>query len=387
MPIFTRREFIVSNSALMLASAIPSVAWSTTEHTHGFVISDGSKENGRTDDYAANRVDQTSYLFFSNFAATKTGIFKTPFLVHQTIQHPKKHNLFVGVQKWGKNAVLLDFHTKKLTPLFLPEGHLYFGHGIFHIDSDELFISAMDKPNKKGVLLVYNSKNLNFLRATETHGLNPHDIQLSENKKHFYVMNSGAPAIEKKYYGSQEAILSCLSSIDIATGKLIDISRFEKPHAFGHFTQLSQTQFACMGFTFVSEYNDSSALALLKDKKITNLMSLKELQAAVGECLSGRKILGTNEFVVTFPNSDFAAVIDYERNIVLKKLPAVMPRGVIQMPDSEKLLITQGLGKNPFLEYTKSTRNTRPVDVKNKKRHFSQWTAMGPHATEIIYPA
>lgn len=356
---------------------------------NGFAIADGRKEKGMERVYASIRVDQPGQILLGNFAGSDFKKFQTPFVAHQIIQNHVNPDQLIAVQKWGKNALDVKVRSGSIAPLALPKDTVFFGHGVFTPDAKHFLVSAMDYELGHGVLLVYDSTNLKCVDKMSTYGLNPHELQLSHDGKSYFIMNSGAPSNQMdRYKKSKVSTQTNFTKIDIASGKLLSQAELHHPNkGYAHFFNIDDKNILALGLSFDGSGTTQlpSALALIEEEKVTDLMTDSAIKDCIGEALSARLLPGAKEALVTFPDSNKVAIVDVAQKKVTKTLSMKLPRAVIQTPDPSLVLLSQSDVGLPFLAYSNKTKEF--VDVAKlfdvNKKELKNWSGRGPHGTEI----
>ena len=155
----------------------------------GFILGDGPKEDGETKLYASVRIDQPGEVLLGNFAATEFKKIAVPFSTHSFVQYPNDKDQIIGIQKWGKNSVHMRIRSGKVTKLDLPKNTVFFGHGVFSPASDQFLVSAMNYEKGHGVFIVYDAQSLRPIDMISTYGYNPHEVQLSHDRKSYFVIH------------------------------------------------------------------------------------------------------------------------------------------------------------------------------------------------------
>jgi hypothetical protein len=111
------------------------------------------------------------------------------------LAHFEKTGLAVTNEKWGSSLALIDLKNMKLiSEIQSPKGIRFFGHLQFSEDGNEFYASAMNDVLNKGMILVYQTKELKLLRSFETHGISPHQLRLI-SKDELMVANAGSKTI------------------------------------------------------------------------------------------------------------------------------------------------------------------------------------------------
>jgi len=113
---------------------------------------------------------------------------------------------------WDRWVVKTEFSA--------PEGYLFYGHGAYIADLNEVFLSVYDK-NLEGFLAVYDAKTFAFRRLMSSFGLAPHDMRYLKSNHILVVSNNGTTE------SHSSEIKSSLAFIDTQSGKLL--KRFEPP--------------------------------------------------------------------------------------------------------------------------------------------------------------
>jgi len=136
----------------------------------------------------------------------------------------KKGHIAAIARRPADFCVVLDHQGNKITEFYAQHGRHFYGHGVFDVIGDYLFLTENDYQNASGVLGVYDVQN-NYARVDEikSHGIGPHMIQLDKTGKQLIVANGG---IETHPYTGRkklnlETMQPSLVTIDIESGDLV----------------------------------------------------------------------------------------------------------------------------------------------------------------------
>lgn len=134
----------------------------------------------------------------------------------------------VFARRPGYFAVVVDVDScTPLATMTPPEGHHYFGHGVFSADGALLYATENDfgTGSPRGVIGVYDA-TAGFARIGEfeTHGLDAHEILLAEDGRTLVIANGGIETHPE--YGRQKLNLAdmrpSIVRIDSRTGDRLD---------------------------------------------------------------------------------------------------------------------------------------------------------------------
>lgn len=95
------------------------------------------------------------------------------------LAHDKNSQLAATCEKWNTSAALLDLKVGKvIAEIKAPTNMRFFGHIQFADNSSEIYVSAVDDELHEGVVLVFNTLNLELKRSFKSHGQIPHQLLL-----------------------------------------------------------------------------------------------------------------------------------------------------------------------------------------------------------------
>jgi len=148
---------------------------------------------------------------------------------HDIAVDPARRRVAVFARRPGYFAVIVDVGS--LTPVATitpPEGHHFFGHGIFSTDGRLLYATEnnFDGERSRGVIGVYDASGTDFARIGEfeTHGVDAHEILLAPDGRTLVIANGGIETHPD--YGRQKLNLAemrpSIVRVDSETGDLLE---------------------------------------------------------------------------------------------------------------------------------------------------------------------
>jgi len=391
----SRRDLLKTGgltAGLLLSSELVGCAHFFSDDSHqaknpeilnstGFVITDINSEKQIPGGSLRSRYDTPTKLLFSNFSGTKINEnVSLAFMPHQTIQNPQVKDQFVSIQKWGKNAVIFNFNNptelKKFVP---PEGFVFFGHGAFTPDGQQVMISSSSLEDSRGEVLIYDVKTQVIIYRISTMGSFPHEIQLSKDGQTLFVMNAGFKKADRY---SEETDFPSIAKIDLKARKVVGKVISPLKEDYSHFVTADERNFVFMG-TGVQ-----GSLSIMGPDQFVNLTQDPLLKGQlIGEALSGRVLRDGQHALITLNESHKVVLIDIPNGRVLKAFTAHNPHGIAFYGQEPEMLISRGNRKD-FLIF--SPEKNELVKLTNFKEVPSEaatkWIAGGPHFTEIIWP-
>jgi uncharacterized protein len=204
--------------------AIASTATGTTQATESgadVLYSGGSyRSTGRTE-------QQFGVVKYTPHRQERS-LIESSFFPHAFCVSPTNRHHVLAFEKIGPGAALFDLHTAKmLKPIGARAGKLFYGHGVYSPDGNFFYCTESSVDGSSGSIGVYDAHNFIAVGELPSHGIRPHDLQLSKDAKSLLVTNGGGSI------GSQEHGSLCW--IDLRSGRLqrkliVDDDRFNAGH-------------------------------------------------------------------------------------------------------------------------------------------------------------
>ena len=147
---------------------------------------------------------------------------------HDIAIDPARERLAVFARRPGYFAVIVDIAScEPLATITPPEGHHFFGHGIFSADGRLLYATEnhFNGERSRGVIGVYDaSGGYERIGEFETHGMDAHEILLAPDGRTLVIANGGIETHPD--YGRQKLNLAdmrpSIVRIDSETGDLLE---------------------------------------------------------------------------------------------------------------------------------------------------------------------
>ncbi|HEX7674286.1 MAG TPA: DUF1513 domain-containing protein [Bdellovibrio sp.] len=359
----------------------------------GFALGTGAREKRLHPDTPCPVIGSPGHVIAGNFSGTSFKTIPTQFLPHQIIQNSKNPDQLFAVHKWGESSVEISLTSEKTRSLPLPANHYFYGHGVMSPNNEHVLIGAMDYKANVGVLLIYNTKTLKLDDLRPTYGVLPHDMQLSADQKHLFIMHSGLkPDFRKpmKAAGATQDLSSNLARIDFATGKLIDQINLEHgDKGYGHFVITGEQKFLCFGVTSDPDRAHlPTAIASITDKTVTDLTLDPILTNVHGEALSARKTLDGKKVIVTIPSNSAIVILDAEKLKPMKVISNIeIPSALVYSPDPSLMIVSRA--QEPMVAYSIPQERFSSLDkiAKINGSLRTKWIGTGSHGTEIVWPS
>jgi hypothetical protein len=148
---------------------------------------------------------------------------------HDIAIDPARKRVAVFARRPGYFAVIVDMAS--MTPLATltpPEGHHFFGHGLFSPDGRLLYATEnkFDDARSRGVVGIYDASGTDYRRIGEfeTHGVDAHEMLMAPDGRTLVIANGGIETHPD--YGRQKLNLDgmrpSIVRIDTRTGDLLD---------------------------------------------------------------------------------------------------------------------------------------------------------------------
>ncbi|MBY0315827.1 MAG: DUF1513 domain-containing protein [Bdellovibrionales bacterium] len=141
---------------------------------------------------------------------------------HSVVQSPIDPDLAVAIERWNSRAVFVDLKTQSLRGhIDAPEGHYFYGHGVFSHDGQKIYISGVRNSDRLGFLFEVNPQNLIVENQIPTGGYSPHDCLWLDHQS-IIVANSG--------HSGQKPVITVVDSRGMTAPKVYTHDRLEATH-------------------------------------------------------------------------------------------------------------------------------------------------------------
>ncbi|MCB4456437.1 DUF1513 domain-containing protein [Leisingera sp. McT4-56] len=112
---------------------------------------------------------------------------------HAAAAHPVRPEAVAFARRPGRFADVIDCRTgAALARLEPPEGHHFYGHGVFSPDGSRLFTTENDYENARGVIGFWDAADgYRRINAFSSGGIGPHDMLLRRGAPGLAVANGG----------------------------------------------------------------------------------------------------------------------------------------------------------------------------------------------------
>ena len=211
-----RRAFLIGCSALAASLSLPVRAGGRAQWLTGF----GTRAGG----FGMARIDE---------ALTPVRLFETGQRLHKIFPHPKRAEFCAPARRPGTSLFVWRAGEPVLT-ISAPDGHHYYGHGVYAADGSALYVAENDFENGKGVIGVYDPAN-DYARvaAFASGGIGPHDVRLHPDGRHLIIANGGLlthPASGRAVL-NLDTMAPSLALIDRHSGATVDEARLNPEQA------------------------------------------------------------------------------------------------------------------------------------------------------------
>ncbi len=392
-----RREFILQFGAAAAALVFgPELAFAkkfekviVQAFAEGFAIADGDSEKATglyKVKYAAEREDVASTVRFFNYKNAEVKSIGISFNGHQVLQNPHNVDQFLVVQRWGRNAALINFKTEEVRSIRITGDRLFFGHGLFCPDKKTIAISSNNYEISSSQVVFFEIETLKEIKTFNTYGVNLHQIQLSQDSTKIYCSNFGRLPMNDRIAkpGADALPESSFVALDLATGKLLSqkiLSHNERRYA--HFGVLPDESVFLVG---VGVGSGPAALAFIdKSGEVRDLSTDPLTKHLNGEALNARHDPLRGRMVITFVSDGAVGIFDLKTAKFIKVLPLKKPNSVIDLKDGRHFLISRG-NKDKFevLDLKKLTFVSLKMR-RLKKINLENLWARGLHSTEALF--
>lgn len=149
---------------------------------------------------------------------------------HSLIQHPLRKEIVAIAPREKTRALIYDIAKGEMVAsLNLERGRYFYGHGVFSVDGERLFLTAFD--HKSNGFLVEYDANWNHVRDIETFGKAPHDIRTCHGGDALLIANNGWSRLSSY----EEPSITSVVMMDLKSKKLIEKTELPEGHiAFQH---------------------------------------------------------------------------------------------------------------------------------------------------------
>jgi len=111
--------------------------------------------------------------------------------LHKVFAHPLRQEICAPARR--PNTSLLVWRDGK-APLDIkaPEGHHFYGHGVFANDGSALYLAENDTINERGLIGIYDpDQAYTRIGDFDSGGIGPHDMRLHPDGRHLIIANGG----------------------------------------------------------------------------------------------------------------------------------------------------------------------------------------------------
>lgn len=143
---------------------------------------------------------------------------------HGFAVHPQLGYIAAIARRPADYCFVLDRSGNKIAEIHAQQDRHFYGHGVFALNGNYLFLTENDFGHARGVIGVYDASD-NFARIGEynSYGIGPHMIQLDKSGQQLIVANGGIethPNTGRKKL-NLDTMKPSLDFIDLKTGELI----------------------------------------------------------------------------------------------------------------------------------------------------------------------
>lgn len=381
----TRREFLNLTASSLAWLAAGSPLWSPR---HAFA-EDGlteylmlcSTDVPPTDDSPV-KVSRPGSVKGLNVKTGEDFTIDIPFFGHMVTQNPVRPHQVITLEKWARQAALLDLNTKSVTTLTeATEDRVFSGHASFTPDGSLVVVTEDNYAHNSGKLVVRNASDLSIVRKMESYGARPHQCLLMDDNKTMFVINNGL--------GND---LANIAWIDLNTGALlkkIDLMTAERRARFsseeyGHFDVSYDGWICCVG---------SSARDDAEGRKRTEQLPAIAFVSPQGQVYYGNfpsaqkgrvlnvTVLGQTGFAAcTVDYGNNLLIFDYKTQQLAKQIPVKNVRGVLPFIDAATKDHDLILSTDDAL----FTVDFLPKDPAHVSRLHKSWHGTGAHISRIF---
>lgn len=189
-----------------------------------------------------NTFDKNSYLASVEIDSGLNYRIPTKCYPHGILLHPKNENTVICFPKFGlvANEVNLQ-ENKSIKDINCIENREFYGHGVFSKNGDTVMSTEVNTKTGEGLLVVRDGVSYKEMGQIKTYGIGPHDCRLLPDGKTVIIANSGnyiLPPIANQVEPRSVRVIenSCLSWVDLSSGKLLDKKEIPSPMlSVGHF--------------------------------------------------------------------------------------------------------------------------------------------------------
>jgi uncharacterized protein len=185
----SRRKLLLgSASAIALSSAGMAALFSRRAYS-GTLLS--AYEDERGDQFVGGLQLESNRVFGA----------RVPMRAHGCAVDPldRTRALFFA-RRPGTQAFELDRSTNQVRSVFTtPKGRHLAGHGVFSADGRWLYTPEHDYENVRGMLAVRDARSYVIVAELDTHGIDPHEVLLSQDGQKLIVANGGIMTHPRSY--------------------------------------------------------------------------------------------------------------------------------------------------------------------------------------------
>jgi|GEM_PF-5160931 len=155
---------------------------------------------------------------------------------HSFMQHPKHPMKFIGIEKWGPNAVEVDFESKAVRPLDKSDDWHYYGHGIFDKKKNAIFMTRVDLKTGHGHLIGFDPDTYEIVENYQVAPGGLHECHALPGRQVMFASSGIRAADYDMPQIGQRMESTGLVIVDIDTGKVEQkMFAHDEDQIIGHF--------------------------------------------------------------------------------------------------------------------------------------------------------
>jgi len=270
---------------------------------------------------------------------------------HEAVRDPAEERRAIVVARRPGTAVYdVDLAYGRLARVVTsPAGRHVYGHAEFSADGALLYVTENDFEHGRGVIGVYDGRDLVRVGEIPSHGIGPHEIRLLSDGATLVVANGGIrthPAHGRAKL-NLDTMAPSLVYVDAGSGLLLGEYRLADPHAGLRHLDVTACDVVAVAMQYEGEptadhplvalHHGEDALRLVRCDPNT-AAGLRGYAASVCFDADGRRV------GITCPYGNRAAFFDVESGECARVLSIRDPGGLTRTADGH-LLVTTGFGE------------------------------------------
>ena len=307
-------------------------------------------------------------LFVIDFKTRKTKRITLLCAGHSAVQNPQKPGQFIVPAKLKSDLTFVDFEKNKAELIHpLDPKSVFYGHAAFASDGSRYFTTENNSENDSGVINERDAKTHQVLRSIPTHGYQPHQFLIEEDRHLIWAVNKG-PAEKKSGSEKDPCPLPCLNLIDLRDGTLVRQTLFEWGAHPGHLVVNADRSVLVHGLI---KNKDHDAPWIAEVDPEGKQQTFTPDNSLLGEALS--VAIDNDSLLASVREGNTVFRWDRKKHQITERWNFVLPTGVLRWPNGEVWMTDNELSRI----YIQKENSFESIHEELQNKNF------GPHFTVV----